>query len=244
VKKFLIALQFLSALPIKIRGEIKPEDFGKSLLYFPLVGALIGLVLSSVSYSLIFLPDLVNSILILLTSIFITGGMHLDGFADFCDGFSGGKTRQEILEIMRDSRTGVMGAIGITGILLLKFSLFAGISHDVLWKSLIMMATFSRWSQCLACYFSRYAREDGKAKFFIEYVTIKEVIIGGLFTIALFWLLQGLRGLILFVLAFILAFLFMNSVKKRIGGMTGDTIGATNEIAEAVVLLFFLLKIR
>jgi len=241
MKEFFVALQFLTALPIKIREEIKPEEFGKSLLYFPLVGALIGIVLSYLSKALIFLPNLVKSILILLTSVFITGGIHLDGFVDFCDGFSGGKTKQKILEIMRDSRIGAMGACGITAILLLKFSLFASISPVLLWKSLIMMTTFSRWSQCLACYLSKYAREDGKAKFFIEYVSFREVIIGGLFTIALFCLLESLRGLFLFVLAFILTFLFMNLIKKKIDGMTGDTLGAINEIAEVGILFFYLI---
>lgn len=242
MKQFLIALQFLTILPIKIKSEMKKRDFGKSLLYFPIVGILIGLLLSITAFLFGFLPDLVTGVLILIVSILITGGIHLDGFADTCDGFYGSRSKDEILKIMRDSRVGVMGAVGVVSILLLKFSLIVSMPQYMLWKSLIAMAIFARWTQVLACYTSNYARKEGRAKYFIEYASKKEFLTGAFFTIVLFILLIGLKGIIVFIIALLPMFLLTNYIKKRIDGMTGDTIGAMNEIAETVVLLLMLIQ--
>ncbi len=238
MKRFLVALQFLTILPVKISQSLNKEDFGKSLLYFPVIGLGIGLVLLLTLFLFGFLPNLIISVLVLIISIIITGGIHLDGFADTCDGFYGSKSKEKTLKIMRDSRIGVIGVIGVVSLLLLKFTLIVSIPRDILWKSLIMMAVFARWSQVLACYTSNYARKEGKAKYFIEYVSLNELLIGGFFTIILFLLLMKLNGFILFVLSLLPIFVFINYVKKRIGGMTGDTIGATNEIAEIAILFF------
>jgi adenosylcobinamide-GDP ribazoletransferase len=236
MKKFLIALQFLTVFPVKIKSEIKEKDFGVSLLYFPLVGLLMGILLSLGALSFSFLPTLVKSTMILILSIFITGGIHLDGFADTCDGFCASKSREEILNIMRDSRIGVMGATGIGCLLLFKFSLLAGIPQKFLWKSLVMTLTFARWSQVIACYRSKYARRDGKAGLFIKYANRKALLIGGLVTLAVFLVIAQSKGLVLFILSLIPVFLSINFIQKKIGGMTGDTIGAVNEIAECAVL--------
>ncbi len=238
MKRFLIALQFLTVLPIKIKSEIAKEDFGRSLLYFPVVGMLIGLVLSGTALLSCFWPISVVGMLILIISIVITGGIHLDGFADTCDGFYCPRPKEKILEIMRDSRVGTMGVVGVVCLLLLKFTLIVSIPQNVLWKLLIMMTVFARWSQILACCTSDYAREGGKAKFFVEYAGKTELLVGSIFTMILFLLLMKLEGVILLVLSFLSILLFINYVKKKLGGMTGDTIGAISEIAEVAVLFF------
>jgi len=235
MKKFLIALQFLTILPIRIK-ELKEEDIGASLIYFPVIGVFIGLFLVLILFAFDFLPHLVRITLVLIGSIIITGGIHLDGFADTCDGFCGSKPRERTLEIMRDSRVGVMGVTGIVSILLLKFALMASFSQDILWRVLILMPVFSRWAQIFACYASVYARSEGKAKYFVKYAGRREFIIGTLFTIVLFLFLMQVQGVALLFFSMLPICLFINYVKRRIGGMTGDTIGATNEIAEVVVL--------
>jgi adenosylcobinamide-GDP ribazoletransferase len=239
MKRFLIALQFLTIFPVKIKSEIKDRDFGASLLYFPLVGLLIGLLLAGSVFLFSFLPVLFKSTLILILSIIITGGIHLDGFADTCDGLYGLRPKEKILEIMRDSRIGVMAVVGLVTLLLLKFSLIASLRNEVLWKALIVMAVFSRWTQGLACSNSAYARKEGKAKYFIEYASKRDVFIGGLFSLALFVLLMQIKGTILFLVSAPVIFLFLQYIKKKIGGMTGDTIGAISEVAEVLILLFF-----
>ena len=240
MKQFFVALQFLTILPIKI-SKINEKDFGKALVYFPLVGALIGLMLNLSLFSFSFLPAQVMAALILVISIIITGGIHLDGFADTCDGLYGNKPKEEILKIMRDSHIGTMGVIGLVCLLLLKFTILINIPMESLWKSLIMMTTFSRWTQSLACTISNYAREDGKAKYFIEYAQRKGVIMGGFLTLAIFLLLINSRGLVVFTISLAPIFLFISYVKVKIGGMTGDTVGATNELAEVFVLLNILI---
>lgn len=244
MKIFLIALQFLTILPFNIKGKIEGEDFGRSLIYFPIVGLLLGLFLAGVAYISAFLPPIVISILILAAGTVITGGIHLDGFADACDGFYGKRRKEDILKIMRDSRIGTMGAAGVVMLLLFKFAALSSIRLQDLWKVLIMTAVFARWSQAFACSASKYARDDGKAKYFIEYAKKADILMGALFILILNWFLMGIKGVILFALLAAAIFLFIQYVKRKIGGMTGDTIGATNEIAEAAALIFSLVLLN
>ena len=241
MRSFLIALQFLTIFPVKIKGEIKEKEFGKSLIFFPLIGTIIGIILFLTLFLVDFLPDLVRSTFILGVSILITGGIHLDGFADTFDGFYGFKTKEERLNILRDSKIGVIGAISLFFLLLFKFVMIVSIKKAVLWKTLIIMPTYGRWNLVLACYFSQYPREQGKAKYFIENSKLSYVISGKIFTLFLFLFLFQLNGIILFVLPLPFLFLFIYWSKKKIGGMTGDTLGAMNEISECLILLFSLL---
>ena len=236
---FLIALQFLTIFPVKIKSQIEEKSFGRSLVYFPVVGALIGLIAISISLVFHFLPYLVNVALILIILIVITGGIHLDGFADTCDGFYGSRSKEKILEIMRDSHIGTMGVIALVCLLLLKFTLLLNLPGGSLWRAVIAMTMFSRWSQVAACCFSRYSREEGKAKNFIVHAGRKEFFIGGLVTVISLILIMKIKGLSLFLLSLAVIFLFITYAKRKIGGMTGDTIGATSEIAEVAVIFFF-----
>ncbi|NQT06685.1 MAG: adenosylcobinamide-GDP ribazoletransferase [Candidatus Omnitrophica bacterium] len=241
MKKFLIALQFLTTLPVKIKGEIKDEYYGRALLYFPLAGLVIGIVLALTASIFSFLPNLVTGAFILLASILITGGMHLDGLADTCDGFYGSQSKIRILEIMRDSSVGAMGIIGVAAVLIIKFTLFVTIRHELLWKVLIMSAVFSRWAQALACNMALYPRKEGKAISFIKYAKKKDVVLAGLFTAVIFFIMAGIKAIPLFIVNTVPVLLMINYSKRKIGGMTGDTIGATSEIAELAVLFFSLI---
>ena len=134
-----------------------------------------------------------------------------------------------------------MGAAGVVMLLLIKFATLSSIRSEDLWKVLIITVVFARWSQVLVCATSKYARDEGKAKYFIEYAKKSDMFIGALFTLLLNWLLMGVKGVILFVILLAVIFLFIQYVKRKIGGMTGDTVGAANEIAEAASLLFSLI---
>jgi len=241
MKRFLLALQFLTTLPVKNSFEPSEKDYGKAMLYFPIVGLLLGIILAIATLTLSFLPQGVVVTFIVIILVILTGAIHLDGLADSCDGLYGMNSRDRRLEIMRDSHIGTMGVVGLVCILLLKFTVIANISSNFILQSLIMMMVFSRCSQVLVCYMSRYVRNEGKAKAFIEYVGKRELAVGGIFTLLVFFLLAQFKGLIIFFFALCLVLLFTAWVKKKIGGATGDTIGATSEISEVIVLLLTLL---
>ncbi len=244
MKKFLVALQFLTIFPVKIKSKVMPEDIGRSLAYFPLVGLLLGLLLSLSLSILSPLPRLVSGALILAISIIITGGIHLDGFADTCDGLYGTNLPERRLAIMKDSRVGGMGVIGLISLLLIKFALIASIPIDFLWKALIVMLVFSRWSQVLACFSSPYACKEGKGKYFVEGAKEREIFIASLFTLGLFLILIQIKSIILFLMSLLVVLVFIKWVRVKIKGMTGDTVGAVNEIAEVAALFFFLVLIK
>lgn len=240
IRRFLIALQFLTILPVKIRAEIKEEDFGGSLIFFPFVGLIIGLMLALINFLLGFLPVMVSAVIILTANAIISGAIHLDGFADTCDGLYGNKNKEQALGIMRDSRAGAIAVIGVALLLLFKFALLSSIPKENLGKLLIFMAVFSRYSQVFACFLSKYAREEGKAKYFVEYATAREFIITTIFTLFLSSALMKTGGIILFSLCLFSVLLPIIRIKRKIGGMTGDTIGAVSEAAEVLVLFFAL----
>ncbi|MEW6104128.1 MAG: adenosylcobinamide-GDP ribazoletransferase, partial [bacterium] len=145
-------------------------------------------------------------------------------------------TKEKALEIMKDSRIGSFGVIGIFCLLLLKFALLLNV--ETLWKSLILMCIFSRFFQVFCCFFSTYPKNSGTGKAFIGYRKKKGIIFGFLFTMLFFLLLDKIGGIILFFTSIIPPILFFLYIKRRIGGMTGDTIGACSEIAEVSFLLF------
>lgn len=238
MKHFMLALQFLTVLPVKISSDIKEADYGKSLLFFPLAGLIIGGLICAPLFVFAFLPAMVRAAGILILSVFITGALHLDGFADTCDGFYASRTQAEALRIMRDPHCGVMAVVGVVCLLLFEFALLTNLSVSILWKTLLLMYAFSRWAMAFACYGSVYPRSEGKAKFFIENAHFQDIACGGISVFLLFLLLGGLSGIMVFGLAFIFVILFKKYAQKKIGGLSGDTLGATGELAQASVLFF------
>ncbi|MCK5580143.1 MAG: adenosylcobinamide-GDP ribazoletransferase [Candidatus Omnitrophica bacterium] len=241
MKYFLIALQFLTIIPVQIKSRITSTDYTKSLLYFPVVGILIGAVTVSIMHIFMPLSHMVAAAVALIVSVVITGALHLDGFADTCDGFYGNRTKEEILRIMKDSHVGAVGAAGIVLLLLFKFTLLISINPHVVWKIIIISTVFSRWSQTLGCYLSVYAREDGKGKLFIGHARVKDVLIGGLITLIFSGLLLQIKGVFICLGGLLCAFLYLQYAKTKIDGMTGDMVGAMSEITETSILLLGLL---
>ncbi|NLI58067.1 MAG: adenosylcobinamide-GDP ribazoletransferase, partial [Clostridium sp.] len=130
IKRFIIMLQFFTTIPIKQNIKSDVEDYGKGLVFAPLVGLIIGIILTGVYYGLErFFSAQVIFVFIIIAYIILTGGIHLDGLADTFDGLFSGKSKEKILEIMRDSRIGTNGVLAIVCLLLLNYKLF--LSLDV-----------------------------------------------------------------------------------------------------------------
>lgn len=234
---FLLALQFLTTLPLKIKG-VSEKKIASSMVYFPFVGLFLGLVLSGI-YALLCilnLSALAANIILTVALIIITGGLHLDGLSDTADAFLSGKPKDEMLAIMRDSHVGVMGALSLIGIILLKIGLLSSISAPLKTISLLLMCILSRWSLVWAMFLFPYARQEGKAKIFTEGINLKIFILATVITLVCAILTWRLRGLLILGIVAMGVYAINKFINHKLGGITGDTLGATSEIVEVITL--------
>jgi len=239
MRDFLAAFQFLTIIPLPGRVTSSECNMARSMAYYPFVGSGIGLVLvlARLCFAL-FLPHTVVAILLIIVLVLVTGALHLDGFSDTMDGLRSGKSRQEALRIMRDSRVGAFGVIGLGCLLILKFALLLEIPEGILHRTLILMTTIGRWSMVQVSYGSLYARpEGGLAKPFVEGVGKRELLISTIFVLVVAAGLLGLRGILIIGLNGLLNHFIRRYFHRRLGGITGDTLGATNEVSEVTSLL-------
>ena len=215
---------------------------GKSLagsaMYFPLVGLAMGFILAGVDYGLrMALPNLLNSAMVVLSLVLLTGALHFEGFVDSCDGLFGGHTRERRLEIMRMKNVGAYAVAGGALLLIVKFAAIASLPYGSsrFW-ALALFPMLSRWGMTLSLSVFPYAREQGMGTAF-RGVNPAHVVIAGAITFAIAGIFGCLSGIILFALVTIIAILTGLWVTKLLGGHTGDTYGATNELCEAIVLI-------
>ncbi len=237
MNSFLLAVQFLTIIPLKIK-EVSEKGLANSAAYFPLAGLLIGLLLLGINYftSILSLPLLTSNIILVVSLIVITGGMHLDGLADTADAFLSGKSKEEMLLIMRDSHIGVMGVLSIVSVILLKIGLLVTLSAALKPIALILMCVLSRWAVVLVMFLFPYARKDGKAGVFIRGIK-KEIVILALGLACLFAFIAGsFMGLVVLLIASGCAYSGGKFTSRKIDGITGDTLGAAIELTEIVVL--------
>jgi adenosylcobinamide-GDP ribazoletransferase len=237
MKSLLLALQFLSVIPVKFK-RVNDKEIVQSMVYFPVAGILLGLILCGINYllSLLKLPSLSKDIILIVSLIFLTGGIHLDGLSDTLDAILSRKNRDEMLKIMRDSRIGVMGALGIVSIILLKISFLYSIDNAIKPISLILMCSLSRWSLVIAMFKFSYAREEGKAKIFTQGINLKIFILSTLIALICVFAIWKLKGLLLLAVTATCTYIIGKFVSEKIGGITGDTLGATNELMEGIIL--------
>ena len=235
--RFLLALQFLTIVPLKVK-EVSEKNIAGAMIYFPLVGLLLGIALSGINALLIalnFSPPAANIILAVVL-IGITGGMHLDGLSDTADAFLSGKSRDEMLAIMRDPHVGVMGAISIISILLLKIGLLGAVAAPLKTTALLLACVLSRWSSVLAMFLFPYARKDGKAKAFTQGMNLKIFVFSLIMVLMFAFAIWRLRGLITLLIVSGCVYLGGRFSNRKIGGITGDTLGATIELTEIITL--------
>ena len=240
MKSFLLAIQFLTVIPLRIK-KISEQNLAKATLYFPLAGLLIGLVLSEINLGLFILnlPSFTVSIILIVSLIGLTGGMHLDGLSDSADAFFSGKPKEEMLRVMRDPHIGVMGVLSIICVILLKVSLLESVSAPEKAGALLLMCVLSRWSAVLAMFLFPYARQEGKAGVFIRGMTLKIFLISLISAVIFSFIIWQVKGMILLIIVSGCAYLAGRFTSKKIGGITGDTLGATIELTEIVTLAIF-----
>jgi adenosylcobinamide-GDP ribazoletransferase len=189
-----------------------------------------------------FLGSSIAVLLSMIAGILTTGAFHEDGFADVCDAFGGGWTKEKILDIMKDSRIGAYGAIGIILLLLLKFTTLSAMPFTQMWMILLAAHSFSRLCAVLVVATSQYVREndDAKAKPLAKSITAKEIIPAVLFGLLPLLFFQRIEIIYALILPLLGTFFLRRYFHKWIGGYTGDCLGATQQVTEVLFYLSLL----
>jgi adenosylcobinamide-GDP ribazoletransferase len=240
MRRFLAAVAFLTRIPVPARLAFGAKDVGRAALLFPLVGAMLGAL--SVGLRYIFFPTLpahLTGVLVVAAGALATGALHLDGLADMSDGFGGGRTREDVLRIMRDHAIGAYGAVALILVLFAKIAAIGALVETGRADAYLVVApALARWATVPMARLLPYARrEGGTGAAVTEHVGWTEVVgatvIAGLVT----WELAGWRGAA--CAGAVVAVCALNALLclRRIGGVTGDTLGANAEVSETVVLL-------
>lgn len=237
---FFTALMFYTRIPCPKWVTHDETYLNKATRYFTLIGWIVGGITAAGFWGAEKLfPPAIAIILSIIIGIFTTGAFHEDGLADVCDGFGGGWTKEKILTIMKDSRTGAYGVIGATLILLLKFNCLLAIDVQQLPFVLLAAHTISRF--CAVCLManSQYVREneDAKAKPLAKQITWREFLPAAVFGLAPLLFFQDYKILYSIILPLAGCIYLRWYFHKWIGGYTGDCLGATQQIAE---ILFYL----
>lgn len=243
IKRFLIAVRFLTILPLPDKGHVELKDLGRSMAYFPLVGIFIGLVLVCTNLILIkFISPLLTAVLLVLLWAYFTGALHLEGFVDAADGFSASPDKEKILDVMKDHHCGAKGVIALVFLIILKVVLLSDIPGSMRLYPLILVPAIGRWVMVCAASLCPYAREtQGLGKAFVENVGTGEAVIASVILMAAGISLLWIKFIVLMIPVLIFAVLSFVYVKKKLNGITGDVLGAMNELAEVLSLGSFLL---
>ena len=238
-KEFRIAVSFLSRLPLTYKGEWDEKSFSRASVFYPVVGLIIGFCVAVVAFLLKLTGYYsVAAVGALITAICISGGIHLDGFMDMCDGIFASRGREKALEIMKDSRVGSFAVIGVVMLLLLKFALYFVLIGET-WFFIAFLAAFafSRFMMTCTILVFPSARASGLGATVKKYVA-KPALLWGILIIFALSLWHGFYALIFaFILAFAIMILLAGQINRFLHGLTGDIYGAMAELGEAVFLL-------
>jgi len=239
MRRFGVAIRFLTVLPTGPRGPVADADLGGSLLWFPLAGLAIGAILVIVhGLAARVLPPPAVGAMVVLAWVVVTGALHLDGLGDVCDGLYGARAREERLRIMKDPHVGAMAVVGIATCLLMKFALVSSLSTTLINQALLVVPCLGRYAMVLLATTLPSARGgEGTAAPFVKHGRKRSLVGAAVMALAASGAMLGLLGLALFG-ATLLAGLLMRSVFRRtLGGITGDALGAVGEGTEVLALL-------
>lgn len=243
------AFSFLTVIPVPA-FKSSSDNLSGSLIFFPVVGTFLGIVLLVLNNIFIYLfPYIVANTLLIVSSLLLTGGLHIDGFADCCDGLFKYGNPEKRLEIMRDSRIGAYGAAGIMVILLLRFAALQSLPQDFRFAALLCAPILSRWAMAYAVVFWKYARQEGLGKAFQKSTpligVITSLVTAGLLLAAIIFSISNaaLEQAVIFLACVSISLFVVNIAAgycvRKLGGLTGDCYGFINEIIECSILLFF-----
>jgi adenosylcobinamide-GDP ribazoletransferase len=253
LRLFFIALQFMTRVPVPRWVGFEPDWLNASARHFPAVGIVVGLVGAGVLWaSCRVFPQPVAAVLSMTATVLLTGAFHEDGLADTCDGLGGAVSRERALEIMKDSRIGSYGAVGLWLVLALKATALATLPLAVALVALLFAHAGSRAAPVALIRWLAYAGDvsQAKAKPLSQRVSTAGLVVAIAWVLALagvlfiwrwgWWLPLLASVLVVAVATWVIARWLM----CRLGGITGDTLGATQQVTELLVLLTWLAWVR
>ena len=246
MRSFFVALEFLTRISILRLEEWRAEDFGRSVRWFPLVGAVLGLCYgAAAAFLFLFLPAQgivppkhVSTAFLLLLTVLLTGGLFCDGFMDSMDGIFSGRPRDRMLEIMKDSRVGSFGVIALACLLLVNWTALRDVKLVLIMTALFVMPIIGRMAMVMAIAFFPYARKEGMGKIFADMADRETVVLAAAVTLV-FVVPWGQAAIAALVIGLGFAWLMATWLVHKLGGLTGDTYGAIETLTETVVLLVF-----
>jgi adenosylcobinamide-GDP ribazoletransferase len=251
MQAFLEAVRFLTQIPVPWLPAMSDDyetKIARSVGWFPAVGLLVGLIgLAAGCVAGLFWPGapLVRALFVSIAFGVVTAGLHLDGLSDTFDATLSWRPRERMLEIMKDSRIGAMGALALIAVFLLKVTLLAA-AGEQWWHAALLAPMLGRWADSFGIFFFPAAKEGGLGKTFHHTVRRSDFVVGTVFV----WFVliglaawpgpyaihQALRGVVALLLVLVAAAYFCRAWVQQLGGLTGDTYGALNEIGEVVAL--------
>jgi len=235
----LVALKFLTVLPVPAPAELPPKAMGRAVAWYPLAGVLVGLLLAGADWALgLALPAALRSALVIALWVALTGGLHLDGFADCCDGLLAACPPERRLEILRDTHAGSFAVAGVTLLLLVKAAALAELPAAWRLGALVAVPALGRWTMAYALVAYPYARrEPGLGGLAKEGAGLRELAVASATALGASLAAWGWAGLAALPATWALTALVARWIMGRIPGLTGDTYGAICEVAEAAWLV-------
>ncbi|HZP95532.1 MAG TPA: adenosylcobinamide-GDP ribazoletransferase [Candidatus Limnocylindria bacterium] len=236
----LAAFGFLTILPTP-RADMPRTAFARSVGYFPLVGAALGLVVGALdAMALRLVPASVASALDLVALAALSGGLHLDGLADSADGMLGARTREDRLAVMRDSRIGAFGAAAVALILLVEYAALSELRGGDRLAALVTGSALARWAMALALRLFPYARQEGLGLAFKDGLGTRDPVLATALAALVAFVVSGAGAPLAIAVAAVVAVGLGRGIAARLGGLTGDSYGAIGEIAFATLLVSFI----
>jgi len=238
MRLFFTAFQFLTIIPLPFRLNYQDGDMGRSMRWFPLVGLALGFMLAGLHYCLLLIfPEQIVALLLVAILALATGALHLDGLADVFDGFGARGGQERFLAVMKDSGTGAIGAVALFLGLLLKYQALLNLPAVMKLGGIVLFPAVARFSQVLMTVGSRKARADGLGAGFISGAGWKDVLLATATVLTAAFALLGSIGMACCLIVALFAWLSRGYFHRRLGGVTGDIIGCTSELAEILALL-------
>lgn len=247
INLFFLALTFLTRIPGPRGMTFSPEALNKSSRYFTLTGLIVGAI-SALFFILcsMVLPHSLSILMSMIITIWLTGAFHEDGFADVCDAFGGGYSKEQILTIMKDSRIGTYGTVGLVLILACKYLCLFNLDRSITPFAIIAGHSISRFASTSVIFIYEYVREDALAK--VKPLAMKMdmtgLLMNGLFGIATILFLGNWLYVLLIIPVIIAMLTTAEYFKRKIGGYTGDCLGAVQQITEVVFYLGLIMSFR